>query len=178
MYRWLDNVLQIIIKGPEKLEDDFKALMKLVTNNKFCTTCLWNMKPLVRFPCGHGICARCAWKFSASKSAFETIKTYMSCPACEAPVNITIRLPPLQAGMRVGTLDGGGVFGIVSLCSFRELLKGLPSSLRPCHYFDYIAGESVGMLIPKWLDGNLLTRCRSRGPKRLPNCKAVEHTQS
>jgi patatin-like phospholipase/acyl hydrolase len=56
--------------------------------------------------------------------------------------------------LKILSLDGGGVRGIATLYLLRGLMHQIalstdqnPESLRPCDYFDLIAGTSTGGLI-------------------------------
>lgn len=56
--------------------------------------------------------------------------------------------------LKILSLDGGGVRGIATLYLLRGLMhqialstNQIPDSLRPCDYFDLIAGTSTGGLI-------------------------------
>ncbi|CAE6425927.1 unnamed protein product [Rhizoctonia solani] len=56
-------------------------------------------------------------------------------------------------GLRLLSLDGGGIRGLSSLLILREIMgrvkrdEGLPEAPRPCDYFDVIGGTSTGGLI-------------------------------
>ncbi|KAL5635601.1 hypothetical protein ACGC1H_004414 [Rhizoctonia solani] len=56
-------------------------------------------------------------------------------------------------GMRLLSLDGGGIRGLSSLLILEEIMgrvkrdEGLPETPRPCNYFDLIGGTGTGGLI-------------------------------
>jgi len=59
---------------------------------------------------------------------------------------LLIRLKPPTAGLRIMTLDGGGVAGIISMRFVDLLQKSLGSNCRIQDLFDLIVGTSVGKL--------------------------------
>lgn len=128
------------------LEKETQQWMKGITYQPFCCSCLWNLKPLIHFACGHSICERDAWIYSTRDSRFNCLSYFHCCPVCGTPADKHARLRPLQAGYRVATFDGGGVLGVVSLIALEKVLQGLPAQLDPHHYFDLIVGTSTG----KW----------------------------
>ncbi|KAJ5288362.1 hypothetical protein N7508_011137 [Penicillium antarcticum] len=120
--------------------------LQKVRGKPLCCMCPWNMQPWAVFPCGHGICERDAWRYSGiqpNDAEHPTLSHFKACPACHAPVDLKLRLRPLQAGYRVATFDGGGVLGIVSLIALRTITEGLPRALSAHHFFDLIVGTST-----------------------------------
>lgn len=60
------------------------------------------------------------------------------------------RVPPVpESGLRLLSLDGGGVRGLSSLAILRSLMSGINADARPkpCKYFDSIGGASTRGLI-------------------------------
>ena len=146
MHLFLDEVLLNMLTQSSELSHRSRASMKAITHTPFCSTCIWNLKPLIFFPCGHGVCERDAWIYSHRVSKYFTLSRFCVCPACGTPVEVLVRLRPLQAGYRVAVFDGGGVFGVVSLCSLQRLGESLPANLHPHQYFDVVLGTSTGKL--------------------------------
>jgi hypothetical protein len=144
---FLDAVVsRMRLQIPDLWHDAQLGLQK-VRGKSFCCMCPWNMQPWAFFPCGHGICERDAWRHSGiqpNDAEHPTLSHFKACPACHAPVDLKIRLRPLQAGYRVATFDGGGVLGIVSLVALRSIIEGLPRALSAHHLFDLIVGTSTG----------------------------------
>ena len=71
--------------------------------------------------------------------------------------------------LKILSLDGGGVRGIATLYLLRGLMRQIalstdqtPESLRPCDYFDLIAGTSTGGLIAILLGRLRYVSCPSR----------------
>lgn len=127
----------------DKIRQASTKAMKYLTKSSFCSSCLWDRKPLILLPCGHGICERDMWMIALRASKFSTLHFLRSCPACEQTVNRWFLLRPLQAGYRVAAFDGGGTLGVVSLITFLHTLEPLPK-LHPYHYIDQMGGTSAG----------------------------------
>ncbi|KAM5370882.1 hypothetical protein ACJZ2D_008315 [Fusarium nematophilum] len=66
-----------------------------------------------------------------------------------SPENSVARQPEPERGLRVLSLDGGGVRGLSSLYILRHLMKRVDPRHppKPCDYFDIIGGTSTGGLI-------------------------------
>lgn len=60
-----------------------------------------------------------------------------------------LRMKPPLGGLRILSLDGGGVRGIVELITLRRLLSATGLSLNICDLFDLIVGTSAGKWGPK-----------------------------
>ncbi|ORY62120.1 acyl transferase/acyl hydrolase/lysophospholipase [Pseudomassariella vexata] len=61
----------------------------------------------------------------------------------------TVTIETTERGLRVLSLDGGGVRGMSTLLILRHLMKRInyKDTPKPCDYFDIIAGTSTGGLI-------------------------------
>ncbi|KAG8908731.1 hypothetical protein FRB99_002969 [Tulasnella sp. 403] len=57
------------------------------------------------------------------------------------------RLPQRGRPLRLLSLDGGGVRGVMSLVILQHLMDRVAPNTRPCDYFDLIGGTSTGGLI-------------------------------
>jgi hypothetical protein len=144
---FLDAVALRMCIHNSTLERDAQKGLREVGERTLCCLCPWDMAPFIYFPCGHGICERDAWLFSGitiNYSYCSTLAYFRACPVCGAPADLLKRLRPLQAGFRVATIDGGGIYGFIPHISFREIDKDLPGALSPHHYFDIIVGTSSG----------------------------------
>ncbi|PPQ65918.1 hypothetical protein CVT24_011251 [Panaeolus cyanescens] len=73
----------------------------------------------------------------------------------EARADIVLEAPPAYQGprvLRLLCLDGGGVRGVSELCILKKLMAKIAKEkgtkdIKPCEYFDMIAGTSTGGLI-------------------------------
>jgi hypothetical protein len=62
-----------------------------------------------------------------------------------------IRLKPKLAGVRVLTLDGGGVRGIIELAILREIEDRVGLGVPICDLFDLVVGTSTGEFLQRAL---------------------------
>lgn len=97
-------------------------------------------------PCGHVLCKRCVSDFGNVRG--PTLIEMRFCPlhsqeTCEMrwPISVT----PANAGIRLLTIDGGGVRGIVPLTILARLEKELGLPIQ--NFFDLIVGTSTGGII-------------------------------
>ena len=116
-------------------------------SNKTCFTCLQSV-PDHALPCGHVYCESCVKDFGLLYDSQRYCVEMTHCVLCGAewptrPPQV-IRLKPKCAGVRILTLDGGGVRGIVELAILREIEDrgGLGVPIRDL--FDLIVGTSTG----------------------------------
>ncbi|KAF1991096.1 hypothetical protein K402DRAFT_436349 [Aulographum hederae CBS 113979] len=101
-----------------------------------CLCCLFEA-PEHPLPCGHVL------------SMEPTRSIWYNCPLEGNNVRHTwtIRLKPKSAGVRILTLDGGGMRGIVELETLRALEQAMNVQIPIQSFFDLIVGTSTGGLI-------------------------------
>ncbi|ETS74669.1 hypothetical protein PFICI_13153 [Pestalotiopsis fici W106-1] len=92
------------------------GLSKL-TSNSICLCCLFNLAQF-RLRCEHFICFECAMEVGHFEGGKTRIR--VQCPIDGGEVT-TIHTNPIHSGLRVLTLDGGGIRGIVELCTLRAI---------------------------------------------------------
>ncbi|KAK3658833.1 hypothetical protein LTR56_001704 [Elasticomyces elasticus] len=113
-----------------------------------CFCCLREM-PAHALPCGHVLCTKCV------KSYGKTLEKYwVSMRSCPLHVKETasqeghlIRFKPRNSGVRILTLDGGGIRGIIELEVLRTIEKSLGGKIPIQAFFDLIVGTSTGGII-------------------------------
>lgn len=124
-------------------------------SNKTCFACL-QAAPDHILPCGHGFCDECVRDFGALQANHRYRYALHSCVLClrsftdepcegGSPTQF-VRLIPRCAGIRILTLDGGGVRGIVELALLEKLESRVGLKLPVRELFDLIVGTSTGML--------------------------------
>lgn len=105
-----------------------------------CYACLM-AAPQHPLPCGHVICTSCLQIFGTSQE--KILVTIHSCPFGQAecwwasPWSVAIK--PSSAGVRILTLDGGGIRGLAEL----EMLRCIENALESMPlqaFFDLIVG--------------------------------------
>lgn len=125
----------------------YSLIWKNIKSNKTCLSCLQAVPDHV-LTCGHSYCPRCVQELGQISQSSECAWT-MQCRLCwEAKGgNLHIvQLRPRCAGVRILTLDGGGIRGIVELAVLDALHKSVGLKLLPKDMFDLIVGTSTGML--------------------------------
>jgi hypothetical protein len=130
------------------------SLSKLskASSERTCFGCLFEA-PEYKLPCGHFLCGYCISLFdqSTEEESYPSLVVHNECFLCSDnnpsfwPFRLGIR-PPLS-GVRVLSLDGGGVRGIIGLEIIKRLQKSVGLSIRPSAYFDLIVGTSAGKCI-------------------------------
>jgi len=110
-----------------------------------CFGCLVNI-PLHPLPCGHVLCEACIRDCATSSHGRLKLKY---CPLhvdmdndFEPPWEVTHK--PDHVGVRILSLDGGGMRGIMELEVLRAIEKALGGNIRIQSFFDLIVGTSTG----------------------------------
>lgn len=123
--------------------------LSTVASHTTCFACLTQV-PIHTLPCGHIICDRCL--FSQSDGSKRFCREVKSCPLCcnadkpwSTPWTTTVKPP--TAGLRILSLDGGGVRSIVQLKILSELEKKIGLGIPIQGFFDLIIGTSGGGIV-------------------------------
>lgn len=113
-----------------------------------CFSCLMEV-PEHPLPCGHVLCTQCVKAFG--KPYGRSGVSLTSCPLHTATTqwskSLQINFKPEGAGVRVLSLDGGGVRGIVQLEVLREIEQALGNFVPIQDFFDLIVGTGTGGII-------------------------------
>ncbi|KAF1965274.1 hypothetical protein BU23DRAFT_574994 [Bimuria novae-zelandiae CBS 107.79] len=115
-----------------------------------CFCCLREMAehPL---PCGHVLCTPCVKGYGTTHEGTPGMYNIVACPLHESdtifdtPWEVYFK-PPL-AGVRVLSLDGGGIRGIVILQVLLSLEKEFDHRIPIQDFFDLIVGTSTGGIL-------------------------------
>ncbi|KAM3089514.1 hypothetical protein ACMFMG_001101 [Clarireedia jacksonii] len=129
-----------------KFYQNWDNVLKVVSHTT-CFACLGAL-PEHSLPCGHVLCTRCVEAFG--RSSHKTLLELHYCPLhnfekWDQPWQIKIK--PVHAGVRVLSLDGGGIRGIVELETLHAIETELGGDLRIQAFFDLIVGTSTGGII-------------------------------
>jgi hypothetical protein len=122
------------------------AIWNHIKSNKSCLSCLQAVPDHV-LTCGHSFCPRCVQELGEVSHRSECSWT-MQCRLCWEAKGENwhlVQLRPRCAGVRILTLDGGGIRGIVELMVLDALHKSVGLRLLPKDMFDLIVGTSTGM---------------------------------
>lgn len=127
----------------------FRSLRSNWSEMQSTTVCLCCFKsaPEHVLGCGHGYCECCLRIHGIDESSIHGVRDVFRldvCVVCGKTMTFSARLKPPTAGIRLLSIDGGGIKGIVPL----ELLASLQTLLGPScpiqDLFDLCMGTSAG----------------------------------
>ncbi|KAM0714602.1 hypothetical protein Q7P37_009898 [Cladosporium fusiforme] len=121
---------------------DSKRLLSV----EFCIFCL-ACRPQHNLECGHTMCEDCLRRFAFPQAGRESCFLMATCMMCQTRSQLRVQLKPLTAGVRVLSIDGGGIRGVVPLQFLCLLNSVLGSTDRLQDFFDLAFGTSAGGLI-------------------------------
>ncbi|KIV80057.1 hypothetical protein PV11_07587 [Exophiala sideris] len=99
-------------------------------------------------PCGHVICTQCAKDFGTPRGPNEVEMKYCPLHRLETvSLSQRITFKPESAGVRVLSMDGGGVRGVLLLKTLLRLEQDLGGRLPIASFFDLVIGTSTGAII-------------------------------
>jgi hypothetical protein len=123
----------------------------LSDTNGPCYGCLFG-RPEYKLPCGHYICQECLVDFNQKeKTGPYHIALHLKCVCCTAPTlshGYKVPVRPQLSGLRILSLDGGGVRGIIQLVTLQRLESLIDLNLPLGQFFDLIVGTSAGKITP------------------------------
>jgi len=125
----------------------YHGLWTTLQTNKTCLACIQSVPDHV-LSCGHSYCPRCVQELANESKLFESAFDMKGCILCgthgQKHLHHQIRLKPRCAGVRILTMDGGGIRGIVELVLLRALENEIGLSIDTGDVFDLVAGTSTG----------------------------------
>ena len=124
------------------LRDSF-PLWRAIRTNATCLFCT-SQKPEHSLACGHAMCDKCLMNFGEMVPAYDYRFSISSCLLCNRTLDLVAKIKPPTAGIRILTIDGGGICGVIPL-EFLQLLQRLLGSELPLQdLFDAVFGTSSG----------------------------------
>ncbi|KAK4178774.1 putative patatin-like phospholipase [Triangularia setosa] len=154
-----------------ELTSETKPLFSHLFSTKTCLSCLLSSPDHV-LSCGHAYCPRCIQELSTHSQWKECAFDIHACVLCDCQDpshnNQTIQFKPRCAGVRILTLDGGGVRGIVELGLVKALEDEIKlTNVRLAEMFDLIIGTSTGGIVALALTfpGKLVTKDKTGDSK-------------
>lgn len=130
---------------------------KAFISHTSCFCCLI-APPEHALPCGHVLCTPCVQAFGTSRGRYKIEMTYCPLHPDEADGQFRPRRPvmikPTSAGVRILSLDGGGVRGIIELIILQEIERALGPGLPIQAFFDLVVGTSTGGIVALGLGAN------------------------
>lgn len=139
------------------LDQGFETAAQLHANNLRSSSSQWSQlqshrtcifcicrKPEHVLTCEHAICDKCVLIFGSPVIGKEHWFEVHSCPFCLTKGRLMATLKPKTAGVRILSIDGGGVRGVVPLEFLGLLQKLLGSNLDLQDFFEQAFGTSSG----------------------------------
>lgn len=126
----------------------YKSSWSLMRSNKTCFGCL-RAVPDHMLECGHAFCEQCVRELGTPSEYFEYGWVLNACVLCQSTWQDgrnLFRLKPRCAGVRVLTLDGGGIRGMVEISLLEKLHTEIDIDIPLREFFDLIIGTSTGEL--------------------------------
>ena len=108
-----------------------------------CLFCL-RRKPEHRLTCGHTICDMCLVRFGSRIVGKECHYEISQCILCVRRGTAIAKIKPDTADVRILSIDGGGIGGVVPLEYLGLLQRALKPSLRIQDLFEEAFGTSSG----------------------------------
>lgn len=139
----------------QRLQDIQSYLLPL-KSHKTCLCCLLRTPEKV-FSCGHTLCDTCVRSLGETNSEERNTFKFNECVLCgRSNHRPAISLAPCTAGIRILSLDGGGVKGVITLGILQHLEDSLSELCLPIRdVFDFVCGTSAG----KTKSRNRLSTC-------------------
>ena len=128
-------------------------LLERIKSSVSCSACLFH-PPEQFFNCGHGLCDSCVRVFGEAIFGREECYWFASCLSCEDNLPLSVKQKPPTAGVRIITIDGGGIYGVIPL-EVMNLLQRLIGPVPIQSFFDEAFGTSSGK--SKQMNVGLLT---------------------
>ncbi|KAI9760994.1 MAG: hypothetical protein M1840_002165, partial [Geoglossum simile] len=125
----------------------FRNCWPIIRNSATCLVCL-QRKPEYGLPCRHSVCENCVRIFGSRSDEYAWSFQVYSCFCGFKTPGLVVKVKPPTAGVRVLSIDGGRVRGVVPLV-FLELLEkriGLPCPIQ--EFFDTCCGTNSGLYLP------------------------------
>ncbi|RMY73507.1 hypothetical protein D0863_03837 [Hortaea werneckii] len=115
-----------------------------ICSHATCFCCLMDV-PEHPLPCGHVLCTACIKAYGKQTKSTVSLSC---CPLHREATNwvksANIKFKPAGAGVRILSLDGGGIRGIVQLEVLRAIEQTLGGHLPVQAFFDLIVGTGTG----------------------------------
>lgn len=134
--------IQLHLKNLRRLQGQLQwEKVKLNFCAMFCLTDY----PQHALLCRHAICDSCVSRLGSLQAGQEYRYRIKKCSLCSTPSDLEIILKPPTAGLRILSLDGGGVRGVVLLQLLKQLESTMGPDVRIQDFFDLCVGTSAGV---------------------------------
>jgi hypothetical protein len=172
-YIFVSFILQLETKGLTAAEIHHKVLeahrkLFATTYNHLTCLCCLSRNPERGLPCGHTLCEKCIEIFGRKVDHYQNIFLLSACPLCGMDAGGFIaNMKPPTAGVRLLSVDGGGIRGVIPLQALSSLertinrLTGISGPIQ--EHFDLAIGTSSGIQIQKGLFVCFMADCGKSG---------------
>lgn len=118
--------------------------LRVLHSNRCCLYCLM-ARPEHVLGCNHALCDRCVRRFGTRASRLEHVFQIGRCHYCDWNKKpLIVELKPPTAGVRILSVDGGGVRGIVPLQYLSLIQQSIGEEMSVQDLFDVAFGTSAG----------------------------------
>lgn len=122
----------------------FRSYWQRIRDNDLCLVCL-DQTPEYTLPCSHMMCEACVQRYW-SNDEHPWVFRLAECLLCKSsfPQQATVKIRDPSRGLRVLSLDGGGIRGIVHPILLKVLQDRIDLPLPVQENFDVAVGTSCG----------------------------------
>jgi hypothetical protein len=132
-------------RGKDRIRvlDRFREWISKIKTYQSCLACL-QRRPEYKYPCNHMVCGDCCVDLGRRGDRDRDLFTFTNCPFCKLTCSIQIRVKPATAGVRLLSIDGGGVRAVIPIQFLRALEQALDLNIPVQEHFDLSYGTSSG----------------------------------
>jgi hypothetical protein len=123
---------------------EFRVRLASLRTREACLACLTTAVPEHKLPCEHMLCESCCSELSERSVEDPSLHRIDACPLCAAKCEFLVRIRPATAGVRVLSLDGGGIRAKVVLQFLQALELEIGIDMPVQENFDFGFGTSSG----------------------------------
>ena len=123
-------------------QETMQSLDVEIVSNLTCVFCV-AQTPENPLSCGHSMCDVCVRRFGKETWSFDCQYQIDACNLCRNG-KLIVGLKPPTAGMRILSIDGGGIRGVIAVSILRLLQDIVGEAWRIQDLFDIAYGTSVG----------------------------------
>lgn len=131
-----------------KLLAEFQPWLAVRKPHMVCLACM-QAEPEHKLTCGHLICERCFTGVGTCSEMDPHFYKLDCCPFCSQFCQAAVRVKPATAGLRVLSVDGGGIRAAIPIQFLCALEKAVGLDMPIQELFDLAYGTSSGTLLQR-----------------------------
>lgn len=136
------------VRQRSSILSEFQSWLALIETHQVCLACLRNSSPEHKFPCEHIFCETCCTELGDWSEEDPHLYQFRKCPICAISCDVRVRVKPATAGVRVLSLDGGGIRARVPIQFLRVLEQMIGIDMPVQEHFEFGYGTSSGTVVP------------------------------